>query len=226
MSVLWQRAEDVLRARSWPPSDRRLDRQLRSITSLMLVFGCVYGMVMGAYHGSGSIRWLQMSYSAIKVPLLLAATFLVSLPSFFVINTLFGVRDDFKQVVRALLATQAGLTIFLASFAPLTVLWYASFENYGAAKMFNLLMFGMASIMAQMLLRKYYQPLIDRHRIHLVLMRAWLVIYAFVGVQMGWVLRPFIGRLDAPTTFFREDAWGNAYVTVAMTLWRLFGIAD
>ena len=151
---------------------------------------------------------------------------MVSLPSFFVINSLLGVRDDFNQVLRALVATQAGLSIVLASFAPVTAMWYVSFEDYNASKMFNLLMFGLASILAQMLLRKYYQPLIQRHRIHQKLMRVWLVIYAFVGIQMGWILRPFIGHLDTPTSFFREDAWGNAYVTVAMTLSRLLGIAD
>ena len=25
------------------------------------------------------------------------------------------------------------------------------------------------------------------------MLRTWLVIYVFVGIQMGWVLRPFIG---------------------------------
>ena len=34
-------------------------------------------------------------------------------PSFFVINTLLGLRDDFGRVVRALMATQAGLTVIL-----------------------------------------------------------------------------------------------------------------
>ena len=35
----------------------------------------------------------------------------IGLPSFFVLNTLFGLRRDFGQAVRALMATQAGLAI-------------------------------------------------------------------------------------------------------------------
>jgi hypothetical protein len=31
---------------------------------------------------------------------------------------------------------------------------------------------------------------------------------------MGWVLRPFIGDPRTQTTFFREGAWGNAYIEV------------
>jgi hypothetical protein len=48
-----------------------------------------------------------------------------------------------------------------------------------------------------------------------MLLRAWLIVFAFVGIQMGWVLRPFIGHPRGPTTFFREGAWGKAYVEVA-----------
>jgi hypothetical protein len=32
----------------------------------------------------------------------------------------------------------------------------------------------------------------------------WIVVFAFVGAQMGWVLRPFIGSPGMPFTFFRE----------------------
>jgi hypothetical protein len=32
---------------------------------------------------------------------------------------------------------------------------------------------------------------------------------------MAWVLRPFVGDPNQPTHFFREGAWGNAYVEVA-----------
>jgi len=32
---------------------------------------------------------------------------------------------------------------------------------------------------------------------------------------MGYVLRPFVGNPNIDVTFFREGAWGNAYVVVA-----------
>ena len=148
------------------------------------------------------------------MPLLLLITGLLSLPSFFVLNTILGVRSDFGYVLQALLATQAGLTIILASLAPLTALWYVSFPNYSAAVLFNALMFGVASLAAQWLLRRFYRPLIARNPRHRILLRTWLIIFAFVGIQLGWVLRPFIGDPKSPTRFFREGAWGNAYVQV------------
>ena len=53
------------------------------------------------------------------------------------------------------------------------------------------------------------------------MLRAWLVIYVFVGIQMGWVLRPFVGNPVAPVQFFREGSWSNAYeVVLQMMLGR------
>lgn len=34
--------------------------------------------------------------------------------------------------------------------------------------------------------------------------RVWIVLFAMVGAQMGWVLRPFIGRPELPFEWFRE----------------------
>jgi hypothetical protein len=53
------------------------------------------------------------------------------------------------------------------------------------------------------------------------MLRTWLVIYVFVGIQMGWVLRPFIGNPGAPVQFFRDDSWSNAYVEVIDMIWRV-----
>jgi hypothetical protein len=52
------------------------------------------------------------------------------------------------------------------------------------------------------------------------MLRIWIVVYAFVGIQMGWILRPFIGDPHSPVQFFRDDTWGNAYVILAALIWR------
>ncbi len=218
MTRLLLNADDLLRegAPGGPPRDRATPgtRRLLELLAMIVVFGLVYGAVMGSFGGVFGQRFLQVAYSAVKVPILLMATFLLSLPSFFVFNTLLGMRADFGQAIRALLAAQAGLTIVLASLAPFTALWYASSDHYRRAILFNALMFAIASLVAQVLLRRAYRPLIAKDRKHRILLRLWLVIYAFVGIQMGWLLRPFIGNPSGKTQFFREDTWGNAYLLV------------
>lgn len=212
-------ADDILRAKSWIVEDGRAAMKLTRLGLMIAVFGIIYGAVMGSFSGVFGDHFWQVVFSAVKVPILLMGIFILSLPSFFVVNTLFGLRSDFLYSLRALLATQAGLTIILSSFAPFTILWYASSSDYQGAILFNTLMFASASVTAQWLLRRFYSPLIERNPRHRILMRAWLVIYAFVGIQMAWVLRPFIGNPDMPAQFFRQGAWGNAYVKLANIIW-------
>ena len=182
--------------------------------------GC-YGAVMGGFGGFSGDRSWQILFSAIKVPLLLIATTLLATPSFFVLNTLCGLRNDFGQAFRAVLSTQATVAIILASMAPYTLLWYITTKDYHEATLFNATTFAIASFAAQRQLRHRYRLLeihIPRHR----LMRwMWVVVYAFVGIQMGWFLRPFIGDPTQSPTFLRNGPWGNAYVVVWESIVRV-----
>ena len=193
------------------------------LVAIFVTFGCLYGATMGAFGGDDGPRGLQMLYSAIKVPLLVGVTFALSVPSFFVLMTLFGLRDDIRASLQALLATQASLSIVLASFAPFTLFWYVSSTGYSSALLFNAAMFGLASLTVQRVLKRLYQPLIARDPRHLTMMRVWLGIFGFVGIQMGWVLRPFIGNPAEPTLFLRAEAWGNAYEMLGRHIMNLLG---
>jgi hypothetical protein len=221
--ALFRQADDVLRrgSGSAPVQHRGWAYSIGNSVLLILAFGILYGGLMGTYGGVGGERVWQVLYSGVKVPLLLIATFLLSLPSFFVLNTLLGLRGDFARVVASLLATQAGLTVILASLGPVTAFWYISGSGYQQAILFNGLMFAVASTSAQWLLRRDYRPLIEGHPAHRWMLRTWIVIYVFVGIQMGWVLRPFVGNPSAPVQFFRADSWSNAYVVVLEMIWKV-----
>jgi hypothetical protein len=51
--------------------------------------------------------------------------------------------------------------------------------------------------------------------------RLWLVLFAIVGAQMGWVLRPFIGNPALPFTLFRPRQ-SNFFEAVYYALHHLF----
>ncbi len=204
----------------------RLERAPRlpapaALALTIVAFGTFYGGVMGTYGGLEGARPWQLVYSAIKVPFLIMTTFVLSLPSFYVINTLLGLREDFPRVVRALMATQAGLTVILTSLSPFTGFWYISGSAYRPAILFNGAMFAVASFGAQWMLRREYGPLIRRDPRHCWMLRTWLFIYVFVGIQMAWVLRPFVGDPRAPVEFFREGSWSNAYEFVLEMTWSV-----
>jgi hypothetical protein len=50
--------------------------------------------------------------------------------------------------------------------------------------------------------------------------RVWVLVFAVVGAQMSWVLRPFVGSPDKVFTWFRERT-GNFFQTVNHLVWQI-----
>ena len=192
---------------------------LAQIALVLVLCGFVYGAAMGSF----SMRALQSLYSGLKVPLLLAVATLICLPSFFAINAVLGLRDDFAAALRAVLSAQGTVAICLAGLAPLTLVSYVSSADYRFAIVINGVYFLIAALAGQLTLQRHYRPLVARDPRHRQARATWLVLYVFVAIQLAWVLRPFVGSPDMATRFFREDAWSNAYVVVLRTVWELLG---
>ena len=51
--------------------------------------------------------------------------------------------------------------------------------------------------------------------------RVWMVVFALVGTQMSWVLRPFVGDPGAPFEWFRQRQ-SNFFMAVMQILGKLF----
>src|SRR5262245_31271078 len=69
--------------------------------------------------------------------------------------------------------------------------------------------------------RPTLSPFASRRSINLTLLYLWLMLYAFVGTQLGWTLRPFFGDPDKAFVLFRAID-GNFYLGVIEALVRLF----
>jgi len=202
----------------------------RSVAIHIVIWGLLAGLVIGSYGWMVGERTLsaqlpQMMISAIKIPLLLTVTVTVSLPFFFVVNSLMGLRRDFRDAFRAIISAQAGLAIILCSLTPFLAVFYVSFDKtaYSNAVLLNTGIFGFASLSAQFLLRAHYRVLIRTDSRHRFMVWAWIVVYAFVGVQVAWVSRPFIGSPNMKVTFFRDEPFSNAYIEVFEMLCRSLG---
>lgn len=192
------------------------EAQKSTWSQLLIIVACgaTYGAIMGAYGGLSGTGWQQALVSAIKVPWLFTVTFVLCLPSFYVLNVFSGLGKDFPRVLNALFSFQAIASLVLASFGPITFLMNVSTEFYSFMVLLNGIFFGAASVAGHMTLRRMYRPLIEADARHRRMYAVWLVLYVFVGIQMAWVLRPFIGAPNLPVQFFRRDAWSNAYVVV------------
>lgn len=98
-------------------------------------------------------------------------------------------------------------------------MWYASDVTYRAALLFNAGVFVAATLAGPFALRRAYRPLIAPDRRHRRTQATWPILYAVVGIQMGRMLRPFVGDPALPVGFFRPEPFSNAYVVVARLIW-------
>ena len=58
-------------------------------------------------------------------------------------------------------------------------------------------------------------------RVNMTLVRVWVLLFGFVGTQLAWTLRPFVGDPDQPFQLFRTIE-GNFYVNVLQTIGSFF----
>ena len=209
----------VMATATWCLRETRLHASgfgTQALAPVLVLATVSYGLVLG----SRSLNPLQMLYSAAKMPALVTGGALVCMPSFWVLNTVLGLRDDFPVVLRAIARSQTTLALMLASLAPFTVIAYLSSNSYPVATTWNGGMFLLASLVGQWHLTRLYAPLVRANPRHQTCRRVWLLLHIFVTIQLAWMLRPFIGAPSLPTTLFRQGVWDNAYVVVTNTVMR------
>jgi hypothetical protein len=64
-------------------------------------------------------------------------------------------------------------------------------------------------------------PKAPEPRVNMTLIRIWVLLFGFVGTQLAWTLRPFVGEPDHDFEIFRSIE-GNFYVNIVQTLGELF----
>lgn len=216
-AAAWPRALDAFlrtggsRGEAW----RALPRSAPFVA--IAACGGLYGAVMASYYGFAGDRLLMVLYGGVKVPLLFVATMLIAVPFFYVLNLLLGAGDDFPAVWQGLVDYQLCVALQLAALIPVTAFVNLIYADYRLAQGWNTLLFAAAAWNSRRALAACYRPLIRKNPRHAVLGKIWFVLYAFVGVQMAWDLRPFVGHPTMPVSFFREDI-GNAYVEITKIL--------
>lgn len=55
----------------------------------------------------------------------------------------------------------------------------------------------------------------------MTLLNVWILLFGFVGTQLAWTLRPFVGSPDEPFQIFRKIE-GNFYVDIVRAIGDLF----
>ncbi len=200
----------------------RLPNKIISLLVCSSLFLATYGGIIGAYHS-----WMQALSSAIKLPALYLITLLICIPTLFFANIIFGSKRTFAQHLALVLTAVSVTSVLLFSFAPITLFFLITTNNYQFLILLNVFIFALTGFIGvsslyhatSLVLEQDNEGSKTRHKI----LQFWLFLYAFVGSQLGWTLRPFFGTPDSVFQLFREKE-GNFYLSVIQAISYLLGI--
>ncbi len=296
----------------------KLESKIKALFGANLAFFGIYGAIIGAFSSV-----FQSIASAIKLPLLFLLTLLITFPTLYIFNLLFGARQSIKQYFTLILSSTAIMSVLVLGFAPITILFMITSDHYQFFKLLNVTIFAISCIVG---MKFFYtgmgaisqdtlpeadtdedhrlaagpkelidegdddadqekeefggdlvgprnvvhaqekprypnngpltssstdvleleeevdlgqldeQSLIELERSKAMaesrsgdnaltrkkLLRTWIVLYAFVGSQLSWVMRPFFGAPGEDFDFIR-DLDGNFFTNIIDAIARILG---
>lgn len=198
-----------------------LKRKLVDLNMIAAASFGVYGAIIGSQHSL-----LQAVSSSVKLPLLFLLTSAICMPTLFIFSSFFGSRRTVLQTLVLLSTGSTIISLALVGFAPITLFFIVTTHSYQFFKILNVVFFAVSGLLGVLFFNRMYvqlseegSPAMQSRRMFL---RFWLLLFAFVGTQLAWTLRPFFGAPGLPFEVVREIG-GNFYTDVFHSVGHLFG---
>ena len=188
----------------------------------------LYGAAMGWWRDPQ-----QALYVAIKFPLIILLTVIGNALLNGMLAPLLGLNIRFRQSFSAILMSFAVASAILGAFSPVMafMVWnlpeITSKTSVGWAYSFIMLahvaVIALAGATGNIRLFQLLVQLGGNRSVALRVLAAWLAGNLFLGSQLSWILRPFIGSPGLPVEFLRATAFqGNFYEAVFHSLMNIF----
>lgn len=217
--------EAILRDRRSFFGEIRQGQGLKTKMRAMLLSSITFLALYGAVMGSTNSLWQALS-SAAKLPLLFLATLVVCAPTLYFFNLIFGSNQSLSQNIAIILTAITVTAVVLLSLAPIVMFFLLTSSHYQFFKLLNVGMFVTAGIVGVTFLgqgmRLASESGEEGARARRMILRLWILVYAFVGSQAAWTLRPFIGAPSMKFELFRQLG-GNFYTNIFASLGELLG---
>jgi hypothetical protein len=186
---------------------------------IICAFTFIYGVVMGSYHS-----FLQSIVAGIKVVLLFVSALIICFPSFFIIQQVLGSKMNLRQMIIIILGGFVLTSAIALSFAPIVVFFQITGGNYHFLQLLHVGIFIFAGIFGMRMMVETLKYACEKKDIYpqigVTIFRIWIIILAFVGIQLSWNLRPFLCNKTEEFKWFRKYE-GNFYTAVIYSVQQL-----
>ena len=184
---IFQNKESYFEEINKKQSNRLIIKQI--ITICAFVF--VYGLVMGSYHS-----FLQSIVAGVKLIVLFLLSIIICYPSFFIIQQVLGSKMSMRQMLIIVLSGLVLTSVIILSFAPIVIFFQLTGGNYHFLQLLHVAIFIFAGIFGLRLMVDALKYACEKKTIYpqigVTVFKIWIIILAFVGIQLSWNLRPFL----------------------------------
>lgn len=139
---------------------------------------------------------------------------------------MFGSKRTFEQYLTLLMTAMAMISVLLFGFAPVSLFFLLSSTNYNFFLVLNVAIMAITGFLGVSFIYQGMHFLSEQDAegkdIRLNILRFWLGLYAFVGSQLGWTLRPFFGAPGQAFQLFRNRE-SNFYMSLWQSIMSLGG---
>jgi len=178
----------------------------------IFIFSFLYGLIMGSYNGI-----VQSLVTSIKIPVLILLSLFICFPAFYVIQFMLGSRMSVLHMANMILSGFIVFTTIALSFSPIVLFFMITGNNYSFLKLLHVAIFIFAGIFGMRTIINGLKYSCEKMNVYpkmgINVFKFWIIIFAFVSMQLAWNLRPFIGSKELPFELFRERE-GNFYLAV------------
>jgi hypothetical protein len=181
-------------------------KDLMEITRTMIVTIAIAMAIVGAALGS-SRGGIQIGYAAIKLPLVLIGTAALSAPALTAIGAALGRRSKLTADLALVITALAYGALLMSACTPLILLARALDLSYHQMILATVSMFAVAGCMS---LRMVTRALAAEHNPgRNAALLGLCVVFALVGGQLSWSLRPYLLRPRTPEVPFLRETEGS-----------------
>lgn len=190
-----------------------------------VVFLFIYGFITGLSHSLA-----QGLSTAVKMPILFLLTLAFTLPAlYFFALALLNIQFSVAQAGVVVLSGIGVAAFLLMGLSPVTLFFVLTSSNYSFFQLIAVLFVAVSGFTGlHYVLRGF--TWVDKNQeltsnsVGNTLLRAWVVLYGFVGAQMTWRLSPLIGDPNEPFYFIRPSR-DNFFVDVINAFSNSFGLS-
>lgn len=198
-------------------------RRLAVRIGAVVVTTAVYGAVLAAWRSP-----LMAAYVAVKLPAVFVVSTLIVSVFCWMAGLLTGANLTYGEVLESVFSAMTISGVILLALSPVVFFFIVSgAPNEGTEEalrfvhacmmLAHILVFATAGVVGNVMLYKALKARVPAHCNLILTLFLWLCVFAVVGCQLGWMMRPLVGSPNIAVEFLRADAFDSNFLESLFT---------